>query len=215
MARFSGRPAATPVVIRRLDPAMAPPRRARRAVFACALLVLTALPAAAQAAPLPPRAVTLSKGWEVRNERAAPAEPQLPPPEESAPEAAGGGGPRITARATAASKYRPTKVPDVFDTRALPALYPGTVRRYRLRFTAPATPKGFRWLISFAEVRRSAKVYLNGRVIGRNSDPYTPFAFEARGLKPGRTNTLVLVVDNRKDPRLPEGWWNWGGIVRS
>ena len=23
-----------------------------------------------------------------------------------------------------------------------------------------------------------------------------------------------MVVDSRKDPRLPEGWWNWGGIVR-
>jgi beta-galactosidase/beta-glucuronidase len=24
----------------------------------------------------------------------------------------------------------------------------------------------------------------------------------------------VVVVDSRKDPRMPEGWWNWGGIVR-
>ena len=23
-----------------------------------------------------------------------------------------------------------------------------------------------------------------------------------------------MIVDSRKDPRLPEGWWNWGGIVR-
>ena len=27
-------------------------------------------------------------------------------------------------------------------------------------------------------------------------------------------NELFVIVDNRKDPRLPEGWWNWGGIVR-
>ena len=24
----------------------------------------------------------------------------------------------------------------------------------------------------------------------------------------------MVVVDSRKDPDLPEGWWNWGGIVR-
>jgi Glycosyl hydrolases family 2, TIM barrel domain/Glycosyl hydrolases family 2 len=164
---------------------------------------------------LPPRAATLSDGWEVRSERAAPAQPQPPPPEESAPDATGGTGPTITAHATQTSSYEPTKVPSVFDTRALPELYPGTVRRYRLRFRGPSTPPGFRWLISFGEVRRSAKVYLNGHLLGRNSDPYTPFAFLARGLKPRARNTLVVIVDNRKDPRLPEGWWNWGGIVRA
>src|SRR5204863_574603 len=30
----------------------------------------------------------------------------------------------------------------------------------------------------------------------------------------GKLNTLDVVVDSRKDPRLREGWWNWGGIVR-
>ena len=57
-------------------------------------------------------------------------------------------------------------------------------------------------------------MFLNGHRLGKNIDPYTPFAFEARGLRPGRENLLVVVVDSRKDPRLPEGWWNWGGIVR-
>jgi len=68
--------------------------------------------------------------------------------------------------------------------------------------------------MSFEEVRRAASVYLNGRHLGTNRDPYTPFAFAARGLRPGKTNQLLVVVDSRKDPRLPEGWWNWGGIVR-
>jgi beta-galactosidase/beta-glucuronidase len=102
----------------------------------------------------------------------------------------------------------------VFDTRALPALYPGQVRRYRISFTGPETPPGFRWLIQFDEVRRNAGVFLNGRRIGRNVDPYTPFTAEARGLRPGRRNDLVVIVDGRKNPKLPEGWWNWNGIVR-
>ena len=190
--------------------------RPRRAALACALLISLAFPAAAGAGVLPPHAATLSSGWEVRNERAAPAEPQPAPPEESAPDSSGAGTtPAIKAHATAASPYQPTAVPGVFDTRALPSLYPGTVKRYKVRFVGPTTPKGFHWMISFGEVRRSARVYLNGRLIGRNSDPYTPFAFNARGLRPGRQNTLVVIVDNRKDPRLPEGWWNWGGIVRA
>ena len=23
-----------------------------------------------------------------------------------------------------------------------------------------------------------------------------------------------MIVDGRKNPKLPEGWWNWNGIVR-
>ena len=145
-------------------------------------LACLALPATAQAAVTPPHTTTLSHGWQVRSERAAPAEPQQPPPEESAPESSPSSLPRVKGHATQASPYSSTTVPDVFDPRAIPSLYPGTVHRYKLRFRAPATPRGFHWLISFAEVRRSAKVYLNGRPIGRNSDPYTPFATPARGL---------------------------------
>src|SRR4051794_4537790 len=210
MARFSGCLSATPMRIRRLHPSMS-----RRVPIRGAALVLACLglPAAAQAAP--PRAATLSHGWEVRSEQAAPAEPQPPPPEESAPESSNPVIPPVKAHATQASPYRPAKVPGVFDSRALPGLYPGTVERYRLRFRGPLTPKGFRWLISFGSVRRRARVTLNGHLLGRNNDPYTPFVLEAKRLRPGRVNTLVVVVDNRKDPRLPEGWWNWGGIVRS
>ena len=105
-------------------------------------------------------------------------------------------------------------MPSVFDTRALPSLYPGQVRRYRVSFRGPPTPRGFSWLIRFESVRRNAAVFLNGRRIGRNVDPYTPFTVEARGLRPGRRNELVVIVDGRKNPELPEAWWNWNGIVR-
>jgi beta-galactosidase/beta-glucuronidase len=188
-------------------------RRPRGAAFACALIGLLALPAAAEGAP--PRAKTLSDGWMIRSERADPAAPQPPPPEESAPEGTQSRAATVRGRASQTTPYRPTNVPSVFDPRALPSLYPGTVKRYRVHFRGPRTPRGFRWMISFGSVRRYSKVYLNGRLLGRNPDPYTPFAFDARGLRPGKRNTLVVVVDSRKDPRLPEGWWNWGGIVRA
>jgi beta-glucuronidase len=177
------------------------------------LLILLATPPAAAALP---RGITLSEGWEVRAEPADPAAPQPAPPEETAPETGAPAAPVVPAGRAARTPgdWSAAKVPSVFDPRALPDLFPGTVRRYRVLFEGPATPRGFRWLLRFEGVRRRAGVFLNGRRIGRGTDPYTPFTVEARGLRPGRENELVVLVDGRKDPRLLEGWWNWNGIVR-
>jgi hypothetical protein len=188
----------------------------RPCVLVASGVALAAAGLSAPALAAPPREQTLSRGWEVRMAAAEAAPPQPAPPEETAPE---GAGPKIPATAAglaaqAPGEWRPTKVPSVFDTRALPALYPGQVRRYRLSFRGPPTPRGFSWLLRFESVRRSATVFLNGRRLGRNVDPYTPFTVEARGLRPRRPNELVVIVDGRKNPDLPEGWWNWNGIVR-
>lgn len=152
----------------------------------------------------------------MRSQAAAPAPDQPAPPLEGDPEdaPAADDGTATGGKASQNTQWSPVTVPSVFHSTALASQYAGEVRRYRLRFTGPPTPRGFRWLIRFDEVRRSATVFLNGRRLGRNVDPYTPFTLEARGLRPGRSNQLVVVVDSRKDPRLPEGWWNWGGIVR-
>ena len=175
-------------------------------------VLLAAAPAAGEA----PRPSTLSDGWEVRAEPSDPAAPQPAPPEETAPEGTPPVAPPVPAARAARQPgvWRAARVPSVFDTRALPDLFPGRVRRYRVLFDGPATPRGYRWLLQFESVRRRAEVFLNGRRLGRNVDPYTPFTLEARGLRPGRENELVVVVDGRKDPRLLEGWWNWNGIVR-
>jgi hypothetical protein len=182
--------------------------------LACAALLPLVGASAALAAAGPPRAASLSQGWEVRDVAGDPAQAQPAPPEESA-EGEDPGAPVVppTQDPSQSFRWRGTTVPSVFDARVRPELYPGEVRRYRLRFPGPRTPPGFSWLISFGEVRRAAGVYLNGRRIGGNRDAYTPFALEARGLRPGQMNELVVKVDNRKDPRLLEGWWNWGGIV--
>jgi beta-glucuronidase len=152
----------------------------------------------------------------VRSQAAAPAPDQPAPPLEGDPEDAttpeAGSAP--SGKASQNTRWSPVTVPSVFHSSAVATQYGGEVRRYRLRFKGPPTPRGFRWLINFQEVRRSATVFLNGHRLGRSVDPYTPFTLEARGLRPGRDNQLVVVVDSRKDPRLPEGWWNWGGIVR-
>ena len=181
--------------------------------MACAALLLLC-PAAAAAAG-PPRAASLSSGWEVRDEAGDPAKAQPAPPEESAQEESSGA-PEITPGQDPSQsfRWRATRIPSVFDARVNPKAYPGELRRYRLIFTGPQAPSGFSWLIAFDEVRRAARVYLNGRRIGGDRDGYTPFALPARGLRPGRRNELVVEVDNRKNPYLLEGWWNWGGILR-
>ncbi len=176
----------------------------------CAVAVLACLvPVAASAAP---RGKTLGNGWQIRSQSAQPGEAQDAPPEE-------GTGAPSTPNAPAtpapqAGSYVPTAVPSVFDPIAKRSAYSGTVRRYKIRFRGPRTPKGFRWLLRFEGVRRNAGVLLNGKRIGRNKTPYIPFEVEAKGLRPNRMNELVVIVDNRKDRQLTEGWWNWGGIIR-
>jgi beta-glucuronidase len=106
------------------------------------------------------------------------------------------------------------EVPHVFSARPAEELWPGTIKWYRLRFQGPATPRGFGWALRFEGVRRRADVFLNGKLVGRGTDPHTPFTLPATGLRAGAENTLVVRVDNRRTPGLREGWWNWGGITR-
>jgi beta-galactosidase len=188
----------------------------RRAAPITTALLALAIPSAAAAQRAVPSERVLSSGWEVRGEPAAPAPPQEAPPEETSPEGdAAPIAPTPAGRAAQApGEWHRTRVPSVFDSHALPSLYPGTVRRYRVSFPGPPTPGGFSWLIRFDSVRRNAAVYLNARRIGRNVDPYTPFTVPARGLRPGRRNLLEVIVDGRKNPKLPEAWWNWNGIIR-
>ena len=180
------------------------------------LAACAALPAVASAAP--PRPMSLSGGWQIRDELAAPAPPQPEPPEESqeGPGGLAGSNPLVPPRVRASQinrSWRAVRVPGVFDADARPELYGGTVKTYRLRFVAPRT-RAFGWAFRFEQSRRRTTVFLNGRRIGISIDPYTPFEVPARGLRPGRRNTLTVQVDSRKDPRTPEGWWNWGGITR-
>ena len=103
-------------------------------------------------------------------------------------------------------------VPHVFDSRPDPKAFYGSVGWYRLAFRGPKTPTS--WWIRFEQVRRVARVWLNGRQIGTHSGPYTPFELPATGLVAGQPNILVVRVDYRRAPQLREGWWNWGGITR-
>lgn len=140
-----------------------------------------------RSAASPPRAQTLTDGWEFRLGASYEAD---------------------------ASDWEQVSVPHVMDGRPLASSFPGTVGWYRLRFQAPAAPSGYDFALAFGEVRRKATVYLNGRQIGSSDDPYTPFTVGATGLRKGAENELTVRVDNTKGPEVRDGWWNWGGIVR-
>jgi beta-glucuronidase len=106
-------------------------------------------------------------------------------------------------------------IPNDFNPIVSNSAYAGTTYWYRVTFRAPAAALNRSWKIKFDEVRRDASVWLNGREVGSNSDPYAPFSVPATGLKAGAKNQLVVRVDNIKGPgSFPEDWWNWGGIVQ-
>jgi beta-glucuronidase len=111
--------------------------------------------------------------------------------------------------------WSPVAIPNDFNPVVDRQEYAGRIGWYKVAFTGPSLGKLTSWWIRFEQVRRNARVWLNGRSIGGNSDAYAPFALQATTLRPGQRNLLVVRVDNlRNAASFPEDWWNWGGIVR-
>jgi beta-glucuronidase len=179
-----------------------PPLRILLTLLLAALLLVPASagaratdPVSAHASEAPPQAVELKTGWQFRFD---PGNVGLREdwPDWNQP-------------------WADVEVPHVFDPNPTDANFLGTIGWYRLRFDTPATPGGFGWALRFEGVRRVARVWLNGKRIGSNTNPYEPFTLPAKGLRTdGRPNELVVRVQNLRPKDLREGWWNWGGIVR-
>lgn len=105
-------------------------------------------------------------------------------------------------------------VPDVAQPEASPASYAGSVWWYRRQVQVPAAAPGATWALRFEGVRRTSNVYVDGRELASNDDPYSPFEVELPAETAGRTVTVVVRVDGRRPMPLSEGWWNWTGIIR-
>ena len=167
-----------------------------RRIVVLALAVLgVGAPRVAAAPPLP-EPVPLEGGWEFAPD----------PGDRGLAEGwVGGGG---------SPSWTPVSVPHVIESRPLEPHFPGTIAWYRLSFTAPPADERVRWAVRFEQVRRTARVWLNGLEIGGSAEPYAPFELDAGGLRPGEANRLLVRVDARKSAELREGWWNWGGVVR-
>ena len=158
--------------------------------------VVVAATAAATAGAAPPETIPLANGWQF------------------ARDAQDRGLAEGWAAGAGAASWQPVQMPHVFDPRPLGMLFSGSVGWYRLSLDPGETRDGQSWHLQFEQVRRVARIWLNGVEIGRHSDPYVPFEMPATGLRPGQPNRLVLRVDGRKDERLREGWWNWAGVTR-
>ncbi|MEL7118809.1 MAG: sugar-binding domain-containing protein, partial [Bacteroidota bacterium] len=76
--------------------------------------------------------------------------------------------------------------------------YEGTVW-YRKKFDHQATA-GKRYYLYFEAVNYRAKVYLNGQYIGEHIGGFTPFQFEITDHLSAGNNTIVVKVDNKRDP---------------
>jgi beta-glucuronidase len=170
----------------------------RLLIFALLVGLSCAFAPAPAAAQSPPREIPLAEGWEFRFDAA-------------------GQGMRAKwfQNPQREVDWQDVAVPHVFDPNPVTDAFLGTVGWYRLRFPTPETLEGFSWALHFGGARRVARVWLNGRELGTNGNPYQPFTLAARGLRPpGQPNELVVRVQNKRDPELREGWWNWGGLVR-
>jgi len=108
------------------------------------------------------------------------------------------------------------------------ASFAGGVGWYRKDFHLPSNARALSWVVRFESVNYRSRVYLNGRLIGKNTGAYLPFEIRlpAGVLKRGAVNHLAIRVDDRRFPTdfppsglsttgVPTGgWWNYGGILR-
>jgi beta-glucuronidase len=106
--------------------------------------------------------------------------------------------------------------------------FAGGIGWYRKDFKLPSAAKRLSWVVRFESVNYRARIYLNGKLIGKNTGAYLPFEVRLQNsaLKRGATNRLVVRVDSRRFPTdFPPsglsttgtptgGWWNYSGILR-
>lgn len=95
-------------------------------------------------------------------------------------------------------------------------LYEGTVW-YRRQFEyRPDTDQ--RHFIRVGAANRRSSVWLNSKHLGDSAVGFTPSTYECTEVIRDGVNTLIIRVDNRRDPAGVPGmrtdWWNYGGLTR-
>ncbi|MEM7572331.1 MAG: glycoside hydrolase family 2 TIM barrel-domain containing protein [Bacteroidota bacterium] len=89
---------------------------------------------------------------------------------------------------------------------------------YRKRFELPSVRVGERVFLYFGAANYRADVYLNGEKVGYHEGGFTPFNFDITDQLRAGDNSLVVGVDNSRDPAaVPTDvtdWWNYGGLTR-
>jgi hypothetical protein len=109
---------------------------------------------------------------------------------------------------------RPVRVPGLWEAQGLLDL--DGVAWYRRRFSLE--DPGGHWTLRFGAVMDLAEVYLNGRLLGGNDLPFTPFELDpSAALAAGVNQLAVRVTDPPVDApqhlRLPHGKQGWANHV--
>ena len=109
---------------------------------------------------------------------------------------------------------RPVQVPGLWEAQGLLEL--DGVAWYRRRFSLDEA--GGHWTLRFGAVMDLAEVYLNGRQLGGNDLPFTPFELDpSAALAAGANELAVRVTDppvgSPEHPRLPHGKQGWANHV--
>ena len=97
--------------------------------------------------------------------------------------------------------------------------YEGTVW-YRRIVEVPAEQVATgRIFLHIGAANHTSRVFLNGEELSTHAGGFSPYAVELTGRLTVGTNSLVIQVDNRREPdRIPamrSDWWNFGGLTRS
>ncbi len=103
------------------------------------------------------------------------------------------------------------QVPGNWDTRERYSEYVGK-GYYQKDVSVPKDWNGKQIRLKFDAVYETAKVWLNGELLGKHVGGYTPFEFNITDkVKAGEPNLVVIMADNTYKRGA---WWAWGGISR-
>ena len=117
------------------------------------------------------------------------------------------------------AQWREVSVPTVVDNCGPGmASYEGQMW-FRRDFAVPGEWRGKYLTVRFGAVNYTAKVYVNGVLVGDNSDGFLPFDCDiTEAAHYGGENHIVVCVDNTRRggdvPGLQRGWRPFGGILR-
>ncbi len=104
------------------------------------------------------------------------------------------------------------KVPGNWDTRERYSEYVGK-GYYQKTFSLPKNWNGKQVRLKFDAVYETAKVWLNGELLGEHIGGYTPFEFNITDkVDFNKENSVVVMADNTYKRGA---WWAWGGISRN
>ena len=97
--------------------------------------------------------------------------------------------------------------------------YEGTVwYRHIIEIDASTTASG-RVFLHVGAANHTSRIFLDGQEVATHAGGFGPYAVELTGRLALGTHSLVIQVDNRREPdRVPamrSDWWNFGGLTRS